>query len=227
VTRDALLVLALIGTVLCGSARTSFAQTPPPSPLARGDASGFVGWLNVDKSGLADRSNNDWYNRGFYGAGVAGWYWTDHHKTEVEVGASTAVDFWVYRSFAVENSFPAAGGSQFTFSTRRVAIGEQYQFFRNVWFHPHVGAGVDLTWETTTERAEPVILYPTPQPGQPRQLRPAMVTGPDTAFHVRPFGEVGFKAYVSPRSFVRSGLRLVARNGIEEVQVRFGFGVDF
>jgi hypothetical protein len=183
--------------------------------------------MNVNKSALGDQSHNDWYNRGFYGAGVAGWYWTDHHKTEIEAGASTAVDFWAYRRFDSESNFPAFGGSRFTFSTRRVAIAQQYQFFRNQWFHPHVAAGIDLTWETTTERAEPVILYPTQQPGPPRVLREAAVIGPDTRLRVRPFGEVGFKAYVSTRGFLRSDLRMLARNGIDEVQVRFGFGVDF
>ena len=216
-----------IAALVCGSTREAVAQPPSPSRLVRADVSGLASWLNVNKSGLGDQSHNDWYNRGFQAAGVAGWYWTDQHKAEIEVGASTAVDFDVYRRFAVENNFPAFGESRFTFRTWRVAIGEQYQFFRNAWFHPHVGAGVDLTWETTTEHAQPVILYPTQQPGQPRQLRPAMVIGPDTELHVRPFGEVGFKSYVSPRSFLRSDLRLLLRNGLEEVQVRFGFGVDF
>ena len=51
--------------------------------------------------------------------------------------------------------------------------------------------------------------------------------GPDTDFQVRPFGEVGFEVYASPRGFVRGDLRLLARNGLDEVQIRFGFGVDF
>jgi hypothetical protein len=223
-TRQSLLVPA-IAALFFGAAGSAFAQAP--APLARGDAAALVGWMNVNKSGLGDQSRNDWYNRGFYGGGIAGWYWTDHHKTEIEVGASTSVNFWVYRSIAADGNFPAFGGSQFTFSTRRVALGQQYQFLRNAWFHPHAGAGVDLTWETTTERAEPVIVYSTSPPGQPRQLRPGMVIGPDTALVVRPFGEVGFKAYVSPRGFLRSDLRLLVRGGIDEVQVRFGFGIDF
>jgi hypothetical protein len=221
------LLVPAIAALFFGAAGNAFAQAQAPAPLARGDAAGLVGWMNVDKSGLGDQGRNDWYNRGFYGGGVAGWYWTDHHKTEIEVGASTSVDFWVYRSIAADGNFPAFGGSQFTFSTRRVAIGQQYQFLRNAWFHPHAGAGVDLTWETTTERAEPVIVYSTSPPGQPRQLRPGMVIGPNTALIVRPFGEVGFKAYVSPRGFLRSDLRLLVRGGIDEVQVRFGFGIDF
>jgi hypothetical protein len=223
-TRHTLLLLA-IGTLISGAGGTAFAQTPLPSRLARGDVSGQAAWMHVDKSDVAEQGRNDWYNRGFYGGGTAGWYWTDHHKTEVEVGASSAVRFWAYRA-VVADGVPVGQSSEFTFSTRRVAIGEQYQFFRNAWFHPHAGAGVDLTWETTTQAVQPLFLY-TSQPGLPRQIRPLSVIGPDTKLRVRPFGEVGFKAYVSPRAFVRSDLRLLARRGIDEVQLRFGFGVDF
>ena len=93
--------------------------------------------------------------------------------------------------------------------------------------HPHAGAGVDLTWETTTEKAEPVTCTRRPSLGSPGSSRAGTVIGPDTALIVRPFGEVGFKCTFSPRSFLRSDLRLLVRRGIDEVQVRFGFGVDF
>ena len=212
--------------VLCGSTATAFAQTAAPSAVVRGDATGTVGWLNVNKSALSDQDGNDWFNRGLYGGAAAGWYWTDHHKTEVEVAASNKAQFWAFRRYVVGN-VTAYGSSRYTFSTRRMAIGEHYQFFRNAWFHPHVAAGVDLTWETATENSEPVIAYPTAPGGQPRVIRPEVMTGPDTTLRVRPFGEVGFKAYMTPRGFFRSDLRLLARHGIDEVQLRFGFGMDF
>jgi hypothetical protein len=44
---------------------------------------------------------------------------------------------------------------------QNVAIAQQYQFFRNQWVHPHVGAGVDLARETTREDYQPVVVYDT------------------------------------------------------------------
>ena len=43
----------------------------------------------------------------------------------------------------------------------------------------------------------------------------------------RPFATFGVKAYVTPRAFVRTDLRLVFDKGIDEALVRFGLGVDF
>jgi hypothetical protein len=214
-------MLALAGS-LYSSAGTAFAQTP--SPGMRGDAGGMVGWLNGNKSEIADRGSNDWYNRGLYGAGIAGWYWTDHHKTEIEAAASNSARFSTYPSYNIDG-LTAFAGSRFTFETRRIAVSQQYQFFRNEWFHPHVAAGADVTWETTTEDRDPVIFFG--QQGQTRQIMPARVIGPDTRARVRPFAEVGFKAYTTPRGFFRGDLRLLARGRIDEVQLRFGFGVDF
>ena len=222
-TRHAPLALA-IATLVCGSARAAVAQAPQ-SRLVRGDVSGLVGWLNVNKSELDDRTSNDWYNRGLYGGGMAGWHWTEHHKTEIEAGVGSAVRHESYRVIVV-NGVQLAENSEFTFRSQRIAVGQQYQFFRNTWFHPHAGAGVDLTWERTTQVVHPVIQY-TGSPGRPTQVQPERVVGPDTDLQVRPFGEVGFKVYASPRGFVRGDLRLLARNGLDEVQLRFAFGVDF
>lgn len=218
-TRLALCILAL-----CGSAVTAFAQTPLPSPLVRGDVVGVLGWQHVNTSNLGGNSSNDWDNRGVYGGATAGWFWTDHHKIEVEIGATNTSRFTTYETLFIDNA-TASGRSVYSFSTRRVAIGEQYQFFRNEWFHPHVAVGVDVTWETTTETEEPLIAWG--RPGGPLQIRPGAVHGPETSLRVRPFGEVGFKAYMTPRGFFRSDLRMMARGGINEAQLRFGFGVDF
>jgi hypothetical protein len=222
--RKALLILA-VGVALGGSSIPAFAQNAQPPDLPRGDAAGIVGWQNVNKSELSAEFRNDWYNRAAYGGVVAGWYWTDHLKTEVEAGASSKVRFQTYRTFPVDNFF-GSGTSQYTFSTRRLAIAQQYQFFRNAWFHPHLAAGADLNWETSTERSDPIIVYGPPS-GAPRTIRPAQVRGPDTRLRVRPFGEVGFKSYVTPRAFIRTDVRVFADKGIDEVQVRFGMGFDF
>src|SRR5215212_5575527 len=165
-----------------GSIGTAHAQTPP-SPLQRGDAAAFVGWLNAQKPGTLDLQS-DWYHRAIYGGGAAGWYWTDHLRTEIEVGASKSSRLWTYRNVVIDN-VPTFSGARLTVGTRRVAIAQQYQFFRNVWFHPHVGAGVEVSWETVRGQAEPILVYTSP--GPPRQLRPAQEVDADTGRRVRPF----------------------------------------
>jgi hypothetical protein len=42
-----------------------------------------------------------------------------------------------------------------------------------------------------------------------------------------PFAATGFKAYLAQRAFFRSDLRFAFRDGLEDVLLRFGFGVDF
>jgi hypothetical protein len=208
----------------CLLSATTFAQTVG-DPVARADVAGTVAWLNTNRPDRSGQQYNNWNNHGLYGAATGGWYWTDHHKTEVEFGVSNRIRFQDYESTVVDglNTYSL---SRQTISSRRVSISEHYQFFRNALFHPHVGAGVDLAWVETTRNADPIFVYDSVGRVS-RQVRPAVVTGPDTALQARLFGEVGFKAYMTPRSFFRSDLRLGGRQHLDEVLFRFGFGVDF
>jgi hypothetical protein len=85
---------------------------------------------------------------------------------------------------------------------------------------------VDLTWETTREERAPIIVYDI-EARTGRHVAPAQNFGPDVDLVVRPFAAVGFKAYMTPRSFFRSDMRFTIRDGVDEVLWRFGFGVDF
>lgn len=206
--------------VLSGS--TALAQTPTQD-VVRPDIAGSIGWLNVNKSGLD--SYNDWYNRGLQGAVTFGWYRSPHLKTELEASASTRVDFYSSREVFV-GSFPAHVFSEYAFATRRVTLGQQYQFGENAWFHPHLAAGLDFNWETTRRHDREFLLYD-PATRQNRPIQRAVDHPDRTDLHVRPFAAVGFKAYVTPRAFVRSDMRVVVYRRIEEVLIRFGVGVDF
>lgn len=203
------------------------AQTapPPPSPIARTDVSVMLGWFNADKSDTARDSYNEWYNSSLYGGLGAGWYWTDNHKTEIDFGATSEGDIYTSRPAVIDGQ-PTYIASRLFFDTKRVAVSQQYQGYRNAWFHPHVAAGVDLTWETTREERFPTIFYDNVT-RTPRQILPPQNRGPETDLVVRPFAAVGFKAYMTERAFFRSDLRFTVKHGIEEVLWRVGFGVDF
>ncbi len=107
-----------------------------------------------------------------------------------------------------------------------VAVAQHYQFFRNQWFHPHVGAGVDIARETTTEEYNPVIVFDSVTRVS-REITPARTEGLDHRTIARPFAEAGFKAYMTRRAFFTGDTRVMVRRGVDEVLFRFGFGVDF
>jgi hypothetical protein len=226
------LAMAVMAAAIAGSERIA-AQSPVPTlqpslakpAIPRRDVVFTAGWLNGNKSELSGEGSNDWYNGGFYGGATAGWYWTDHVKTEVEVGTTNTPELYTYRPLTVGNvqNFVA---SEFSFRTTRLAVGQQIQFYRNAWFHPHLTGGVDLLWETTTEHVDAIFTFDQVT-RTTRQVRPEEDRGPDTRFHVRPFAEGGFKAYMTPKTFFRTDLRLTFHDGVDQALVRFGFGVDF
>lgn len=209
------------------AASTAFAQTPaPPSPIARADVTGTLGWFNAEKAEIHSLPySNDWYSRSLHGSLGAGWYWTDNLKTEIDVAATTKAEMYASRQLVVDGR-QTYSSSEFSFDTRKLAVSQQYQFYRNVFFHPHLAAGVDLTWERVSERVAPTFTYD-PVARTSTQTSPSRTVGPETSFRARPFAAVGFKAYMTPRSFFRSDMRWTFHGGIDEVLLRFGFGVDF
>lgn len=218
--------IILTALLLALSAPAALAQTaPPPTPIARADLTVMLGWFNADKEDPTRQSYNDWYNSSLYGGIGAGWYWTDNHKTEVDFGATTRGD--VYRSSPVIiGSQQTYTTSRLWFSTRKLTVGQQYQAYRNAWFHPHVAAGVDLTWEESREERAPTYVYDSVARTS-RVIAPAQTIGPTVDLIVRPFAAVGFKAYMTPRSFFRSDVRFTFRGGVDEFLWRAGFGLDF
>src|SRR5688572_19955729 len=124
----------LIGTALGG------AQEPARAPLVRGDAHFVIGWQNLHKEQTSPQNccNNDWMNNIFYGAAGVGWYWTEHLKTQVDFGGGTKGQQYRY-SYVTTGTQSTNTSSNVRVQQKSVAIGQQYQFFRNQWFHPHLG----------------------------------------------------------------------------------------
>jgi hypothetical protein len=209
----ALLLLAVLG------------QTSAPSlQLPRADAHVAVGWQNLHKEQPTEHYN-DWLNAILYGGAGAGWYWTDHLKTQVDVGAGTHAEQYQIRTLPVGGSV-AYEYARVSFHEANVSIGQQYQFFRNQWFHPHVGAGLELARETSTAEYQPITVFDN-LTRTTRQIAPARNEGPAHRFLARPFADTGFKAYMTRRAFFGGDMRLMFRGGVEEVLFRAGFGVDF
>lgn len=205
---------------------TAGAQAPAPA-APRADFHAVIGWQNLRQDRRSDTfdTHNNWANGIFYGGAGAGWYWTEHAKTQVDFGGGTLGRSYRYRQLTI-NGVQSGGGSRVAVRQQKVAVSQQYQFFRNQWFHPHVGAGLDLARETRREEFDPIFAFD-PVARTSRQVSPARTEGPSHKTIVRPFGEVGFKAYMTRRAFFTGDTRVMFRGGIDEVLFRIGFGVDF
>ena len=201
------------------------AQAPAQSvQLPRVDAHVVIGWQNLHKE-PPQGAYDHWLNGILYGGAGAGWYWTDHAKTQVDVGAGTRGSQYRFRQLVADGN-QTYESSRLRVRESSVAVSQQYQFFRNQWFHPYVGAGVELARETTTEEYDPVIFLDNVT-HTTRVFSPARVDGPAHRFIARAFGETGFKAYMTRKAFFMADTRVMLRGGVDEVLLRAGFGFDF
>ncbi len=204
---------------------TAAAQPLPVAPVAlpRFDLHGAVGWQNLHKEDELSEYN-DWLNDIFYAGAGSGWYWTEHLKTQVDLGAGTRGERYSYEQISANGQI--VGPYRLRVRQTSVAIGQQYQFFRNQWFHPHAGLGLEIARETSDREYQPTFGLD-PVTRTTRQIAPARHEGPDHDVIARPFAEVGFKGYLSRRAFFTSDMRVMFRGGVDQVLFRFGFGVDF
>ena len=204
------------------------AQTPEAAPASgHADVHAVIGWQNLrmDKDNSVYGPDNNWAHAILYGGAGAGWYWTEHLKTQVDFGAGTAARHYQYRQVTINGQLTSEI-SRIRQTRPGLAISQQYQFFRNAWFHPHLGIGLDIARETRTEVYEPIYVFD--NVGRiTREVAPRRTEGPEHSMVVRPFGEVGFKAYMSRRAFFTSDMRLMVHGGIDQALFRLGFGVDF
>jgi hypothetical protein len=218
-------ILAISAATWLAASGLAGAQEPSRAPLTRADTHFVVGWQNLHKEQPGQQSFNNWINGIFYGGAGAGWYWTDHVKTQVDFGAGTKGRQYRYEPLVI-NGQTTGSSSRLQVHQQSLAISQQYQFFRNQWFHPHVGAGVDIARETTTEDYSPLFFFDNVTRTS-RQILPARTEGPEHRTIARPFAEAGFKAYMTRRAFFTADTRLMYRKGLDEVLFRLGFGIDF
>jgi hypothetical protein len=213
-------------------ASSATAQDAPPTPTStltlapanasRWDASGHLTWLgrHLQPSLNWDR----WYEVATGGASV-GYYWTPHLKTEFDITTSTRGEAYSIEPVPPALPFPTFVTRDHEFRLTTVSAGLTAQFFENAWFHPFVGTGIDLIRER--EHVETAT-----QIAPPRDPRAPPIPPPQEETHARylarPFVSAGFKAYVSPRVFIRTDLRTSwSSDGVTTLAWRNGVGFDF
>ena len=218
------LTLLAAASLVLGMAPRLLAQDQPPPRLMRGDISGTVGWVSLNKSDV--RSYNDWHSQ-FGVSGGAGWYWTDHHKTQVEFAATTAASVYSSEPFAVGPQQQTFVTTVRSYESQRVSLTQLYQFRRNEWVHPFLGAGLDIVREQSSGRDDPIFWYD-PIVRQSRLARDSVRYGTQSEIAARAVLTAGVKAYFSRKVFALTDLRVaVSSHRAEDTQWRFGLGADF
>jgi hypothetical protein len=216
-------VLAALLPAIDSHAQSAVSLLPPER--AQWDVAGYAGWFGGNKSDIAP-DWNDWFDAASGGVS-AGYYWTPHLKIEADVFTTTAGETYSQEEIRLPGEpYPVFRSRQFRFRTTGVSAALHYQFLENAWFHPSAGAGVEAVRERVRIDT-PSQFIPSRSPGPP-----LLVAGPttehDTAAGVRPFVNLGFKLYMTPRTFIRSDVRTsFSSERVESVAWRAGVGVDF
>jgi hypothetical protein len=196
----------------------------PPQRLMRGDVSGTVSWVSINKSDV--RSYNDWHSQ-FGVSGGAGWYWTDHHKTQVDFAATTAASAYSSQPYLVGPQQQTFVTTVRSYESQRISLIQLYQFRRNEWVHPFLGAGIDIVREESSGRDDPVFWYDQVL-RQSRLARDSVRYGDQSRTAARAVLTAGVKAYFSRKVFALTDLRVsVSSHRAEDMQWRFGLGADF
>lgn len=225
--REAWLVVSVaIGVFVPDTAAVAQSSQVPTIELPHYDVTVLGGWGAVRE--VDERSYASWDGVGVVALEI-GRYWTDHVKSELQVQfTSEARSYGGYPERSID---PGATIPIFRYSERftrvaSVAMTAQYQFFRNQWFHPFLGAGVSLDRDRVRlvwpEQTVPVGSNG-PYRTLPREELPARI---DATW--RPIIMGGFKVYVAQRAFLRSDAGLALRQaGRSTFRWQFGAGFDF
>lgn len=212
-----LLALALPGS--------SAAQSEPASSaLPRFDITASTGWFGSDTRNLPGEVYRTWDLTGVGNVSL-GVYWTEHFKTELDLGVSGEQE--LYGSEALETTRNTSRYVYYEHSvrTRSVSLTPIYQFFHNTWVHPFVGAGVDFDRDSRRTEAQ-VRTFVSSPPTSTNTIEP-LPDVVDRTVHVRAALASGVKVYVTRRAFLRTDVRVSMASRVQAVRWRVGGGIDF
>ena len=187
---------------------------PAPPPITRVDVAAATGWFAADRS-VGDGCCSSWSSSLFKGVS-AGYYWTDHLKTEAELAAPGPTEGYTGFSERLASGSYRYTSEEHTITAARLSLSQAYQFGHNAIFHPFVRGGVDIDREhddidrhisTNTSQAEE--------------------HSATTGTRVRPFTGIGFKAYFTERAFFKGEAKFnFGRSQLNQMAWTAGVGVD-
>ena len=186
----------------------------PTEPVSRADVAVSTGWFTADRP-VANNCCSSW-SAGLFKGVSAGYYWTDHLKTEGAVASPGETDGYGSSSEPLANGAFGYTSERHRYSGTKFSIAQIYQFGHNSTFHPFVDGGVDVDRERDT-----IDRYVSTPSAQPQDERTAI------SIRARAFAGAGFKAYFSERAFFRGEARFAGGPSPKQMTWTAGVGVDF
>ena len=182
--------------------------------LPRIDVAAATGWFAADRS-VNRECCSSWSSSLFKGVS-AGYYWTEHLKTEVEFAAPGPTEGYTYFNEQLASNLFRYTSEEHRITATRVTFSQAYQFGHNSSFHPFVRGGVDVDRER--DDIERRISFANAFIEQRSQ---------STAVRARPFAGAGFKAYFNERTFFKGEARFTpGRDEISQMTWTAGVGID-
>ena len=220
---------AVLAAALC-LAHTAAAQDVPtisltPSDPPRWDLAAHLAWFGANHSDVGPDWDR-WYSAAAGGV-TLGHYSTPHLKTEIQGTVSRAGRIFSQELIpAPGQPFPAFLSREHVFQAATLHAGVAYQFFENQWFHPFVGAGLELSRER--HRVDvPQQIVPSRDPTTP-QFTPGSRGTDDVSYAAHPFVDAGFKWFVSDHAFLRGELATsISSRGFKQTAWSTGIGAEF
>ena len=191
--------------------------------LPRNEAVVSVAWAG---SAYALNSYDRWEGSLFLSAS-AGRYWTHYLKTDIEAAWTSAAEGETSEHVTIGGVNTFAQGHHRSQDVR-LAIGQSFQFGRNAWVHPSLGAGADVVWRRTVldRPAQQGFAYGISARSPTTVLVPAMRTSTSEVFAV-PYVKAAVKMYASERAFFATELKLGFAPDLDHVLWKLGMGFDF
>ena len=210
------LIVLCAAVLLPGSAQ---AQALPANDLAFS-----VGWSGAEYG--ASGSEERW--RGSLLLGLsAGRYWTPNLKTEIEAGWNSPTRSDIYQEIIIGTA-RTYGYADHRAADLRVSLGQSYQFGRNQWVHPYLGAGIDVvrrdTRVTRSPQTRPLYVVSGPRPAD---LYIPPVEQQKTETLARAFIKGGWKMYATDRLFFSTELKVGFASELDHAVAKLGIGFDF
>lgn len=212
--RNIIMVLALVMLPASSNAQPE---------LPRNDVAVSTGW-----SGAAydAQEYDNWRGSLLFGVS-GGHYWTDHFKIEIEAAWNTRTNSDIYQELTLNGSQTYALAN-YRVGDVRLSLGQSYQFGRNDWVHPFIGAGADIIRRDTVfnRPAQTRPTYRSPSHRPIDVLVPA-AQEQEMLILVRPFVKTGLKMYASDRAFFSTELKLGFAPDLDHAVWKLGVGFDF
>jgi hypothetical protein len=204
-TTAVLLFLLLIPTYVHAQSTTD--------PVSRADVTVSTGWFTADRPVQADCCSS--WSAGLFKGVSAGYYWTDHLKSEGAFSAPGQTNAYGSSSERLANGSFRYTSERHSYDGPKFSIAQIYQFGHNSTFHPFVVAGVDVDRERDS-----IDRYVSTTSIQIEDERT------ETSIRTRAFAGAGFKAYFTERAFFRGEARFAGGPSPNQMTWTAGVGVD-